>query len=111
MLSRIALLLLIALTSFADAGPLESKLIGKWLFSDIDAWAVFSFQPDHTCVRERTGFNSHDSMSATWQLHGHHLTVVWQSGDKITYRVAALTSDTLVLGFDTGATETWSRAK
>ena len=108
---RITLLALITCATVAYAGSEVSKLVGRWLWHGIDAEAILTFQRDHTCVQERTGFDYHDSTKATWQMDSNRLTIVWPNGEKTTYTVAKLTSQTLVLRSDATGKETFSRLK
>jgi hypothetical protein len=111
MLSKTTLVALITCTTVAYAGSEVSKLVGRWLYNDIDAEAILTFQRDHTCVQERTGFDYHDSEKATWRIDGNRLTIVWQNGEKTTYTIARLTSQRLVLRSKVAGKETFSRLK
>jgi hypothetical protein len=88
----------------------ETKLVGKWLWTGVDAQAVLDFQRDHTLVRERTGFAHHDIQKVPWQTAGNQLTITWPDGEKIVYTVK-LTSDVLILSSPVTGSERYSRVK
>jgi hypothetical protein len=108
---RVGFMVFVASAVVAFAGSPNSKLLGTWLWRGVDAEAVLTFRPDHTCMRERNGFDYYDSTEATWQIDDRRLTIAWPDTPKIVYTIVELSSDRLVLRSEPTCKETWTRLK
>ena len=111
MLLRITLALFLASVTPGQAEPAAAKLIGKWVWQRVDAQITLSFAPDHTCSLEGAGLDDRYLRKGAWKIEGSRLIISWVGQPDEVRNIIKITSHTLVLGWPSDGTQTYTRTE